>query len=175
MVCVTRWDLYFEKSADPVWMETRDFLIAAPPASFCRCRKLFFWESPRRHQKPARIVPLQNAISTPSATDLLFSPRLFSFFVPNFLKILIIRVFTDPLFSCSLRVQGIFYSLFNEKVGCNSRYLDLEDRLDTEILISFRDSSLSLLYIIVVSKFVEIFLFRNFITMQIEYIDRYIF
>lgn len=60
-------------------------------------------------------------------------------------------------------------------MGCNSRYLDLEDRLDTEILISFRDSSLSLLYIIVVSRFVEIFLFRDFITMQIEYIDRYIF
>lgn len=57
-------------------------------------------------------------------------------------------------------------------MGCNSRYLDLEDRLDTEILISFRDSSLSLLYIIVVSRFVEIFLFRDFITMQIEYIDR---
>lgn len=48
----------------------------------------------------------------------------------------------------------------------------MEDRLDTEILISFRDSSLSLLYIIVVSRFVEIFLFRDFITMQIEYIDR---
>lgn len=44
-----------------------------------------------------------------------------------------------------------------------------------EILINFRDSSLSLLYIIVVSRFVEIFLFRDFITMQIEYIDRYIF
>lgn len=52
----------------------------------------------------------------------------------------------------SFRVLFVFKEFFilflNEKVGCNSRYLDLEDRLDTEILISFRDSSLSLLYII---------------------------
>lgn len=163
MVCVTPWNLYFEKSARPdrVWMETRDFLIAAPPASFCRCRKLFSENRPALFAVTKNLLALfpyrtRFPLPFPLLPDLLFSPRLFFIFRPGrekFSKDLDNPCFqTSFLFIVSSCFVDFFILFLTKDDVIRGIPLDWLD-IDTEILISFWDSSLFLvfcIYIIVV-------------------------